>query len=277
MGLSETLEDMGTQGIPPTHRELLDHLAGKYMNDMKWSTKKLIREMVLSATYRQDSKLRPELLEKDPDNKLYSRGARVRLSAEQVRDQGLVISGLLNRQLGGPSVFPWQPDGVWMSPWNGQSWKTSDEAGRHRRALYTYWKRTAPYPSMMTFDGAAREVCTPRRIRTNTPLQALVTLNDEAFMDMARHFALRMKKEGGEQVQQQISKGYELATYKTIAPATLNELMILYNEALRKFKKDNVKTWSMVGPTDGDKSPEMAALVVVANAMMNLDELITKN
>jgi Protein of unknown function (DUF1553)./Protein of unknown function (DUF1549)./Planctomycete cytochrome C. len=277
MGLSETLEDMGTQGIPPTHRELLDYLSGRYMNDMKWSTKKLIREIVLSATYRQDSKVTPELLEKDPDNSLYTRGARVRLSAEQVRDQGLVISGLLNEQIGGPSVFPWQPDGVWMSPWNGQSWRTSDEAGRHRRAMYTFWKRTAPYPSMMTFDGAAREVCTPRRIRTNTPLQALVTLNDEAFLDMARHFAFRMKKEGGEKVQQQISKGYELATYKAISPATLNELMKLYNEALHKFKSNNNKAWSIVGVTDKDNSPETAALVVVANAMLNLDELITKN
>jgi hypothetical protein len=277
MGLAETLEDLGTQGIPPTHRELLDYLSGKYMNEFKWSTKKLLKEIVMSATYRQDSKVTPELLEKDPANRFYTRGARVRLSAEQVRDQGLVISGLLSEQIGGPSVYPWQPDGIWMSPWNGQSWKTSDAANGHRRAMYTYWKRTSPYPSMMTFDGVAREVCAARRIRTNTPLQALVTLNDEVYLDMARHFAYRMQKEGGQQLQQQISKGYQLATYKSIAPATLNTLVKLYNEALPKFKANKEKTCSMVGVMDEHNNPETASLIVVANAMLNMDELITKN
>jgi mono/diheme cytochrome c family protein len=277
IGLAETLEDMGTQGIPPTHAALLDWLSWQFMNDYNWSVKKLLREMVLSATYRQDSKVTPALLEKDPNNKYYSRGMRVRLSAEQVRDQGLMISHLLSPTLYGPSVFPWQPDGIWMSPWNGQSWKMSDDNNRHRRAMYTYWKRTAPYPSMMTFDGAAREVCTPRRIRTNTPLQALVTLNDEVFLEMARHFAYRMQREGGNQVQQQISKGYELATYKPIAPATLQTLVKLYNEALPKFKASKDMTCEMVGVMDEHNNPETAALIVVANAMLNLDELITKN
>jgi hypothetical protein len=275
-GLAETLEDLGTQGIPPTHKELLDWLSWQFMNDWQWSTKKLIKAIVLSSTYRQDSKVSPQLLEKDPYNRLYARGSRVRLSAEQVRDQGLAISGLLSEKLYGASVFPNQPQGIWLSPWNGQQWRKSNGGDQYRRALYTYWKRTAPYPSMMTFDGAAREVCTSRRIRTNTPLQALVTLNDEVFMEIARHYAYRMKQEG-KNAQQQISKGYELATYKPASPATVQVLMKLYNDAFARFKKDPDKACEMIGVMNEHNNPETAALVVVANAMLNMDELITRN
>ena len=217
-GLAETLEDLGTQGIPPTHQELLDYLSWKFMNDYRWSIKKLLKEMLMSATYRQDSKVTPEMLEKDPANKYYDRSSRVRLSAEQVRDQALAVSGLLSEKMYGPSVMPYQPKGIWLSPWNGQDWENSKAGNQYRRALYTYWKRTAPYPSMMTFDGLAREVCTARRIRTNTPLQALVTLNDSSYLDMARHFAYRMQKETGNDVAKEISKGYEIAMYKPITP-----------------------------------------------------------
>ncbi len=276
-GLAETLEDLGTQGIAPTHKELLDYLSWKLMNDYKWSFKKLLKEIVMSATYRQDSKVTPELLEKDPYNKYYARGSRVRLSAEQVRDQALVIGGLMSAKMYGPSVMPYQPDGIWLSPWNGQDWVESKGEDQYRRAVYTYWKRTAPYPSMMTFDGAAREVCTARRIRTNTPLQALVTLNDEAFLDAARHFAYRMQKEGGSDVSNCISKGYELAMYKPITPAKLQALKKLYDDAYSKLKNDKDKTCEMIGVMDEHNNSETAALVVVANAMLNLDELITKN
>jgi hypothetical protein len=276
-GLAETLEDLGTQGIPPTHKELLDWLSWKLMNDYKWSVKKLIKEIVLSATYRQDSKVTPELLEKDPMNKLYARGTRVRLSAEQIRDQDLCISGLLDPDIGGPSVFPYQPGGIWLSPWNGSDWKISTGGNQFRRALYTYWKRTAPYPSMMTFDGVAREVCTARRIRTNTPLQALVTLNDEAYLDMARKFTYKMQKENPKDIGQQISKGYEWMLYKPISREKLQVMEKLYNEALEKFKHDKDKTCAIVGIMDEHDNPETAALVVVANAMLNLDEVITKN
>jgi len=275
-GLAETLEDMGTQGIPPTHKELLDWLSWKFMTEYKWSVKKLLKEIMMSATYRQDSKLTPELLEKDPYNKLYARGARVRLSSEQVRDQGLCVSGLMSEKMFGPSVFPYQPNGIWLSPWNGADWQKSAGENQYRRALYTYWKRTAPYPSMMTFDGAAREVCTARRIRTNTPLQALVTLNDEAYLEMARHFAYRMQA-AGKDVKQQISNGYELALYKTIPVSKLSVLEKLYNESLQKFRKDKDKTCEMIGVNDQHNNPETAALVVVANAILNLDEMITKN
>jgi hypothetical protein len=276
-GLVETLEDMGTQGAPPTHVELLDYLAYQFMNEYKWSVKRLVKELVMSATYRQDSKVSAELLKKDPNNKWYARGSRVRLSAEQVRDQALFISGLLNPEMKGPSVFPYQPKGIWLSPWNGADWVMSKGDEKYRRALYTYWKRTAPYPAMLTFDGPIREVCTSRRIRTNTPLQALVTLNDDSYIEMARNFAYRMQDEGGKDVAQQIAWGYEQATYKKATEKTVQALTKLYNESLAHFKNDKDKTCEMVGIMDKHNNPGTAAMVVVANAMLNLDELITKN
>jgi len=276
-GLVETLEDFGTQGIAPTHKELLDYLSWKLMNEYQWSLKKLLREMVLSATYREDSRVRPGLLEKDPYNKLYARGSRVRLSAEQVRDQALVVSGLMSKKMFGPSVMPYQPDGIWLSPWNGQDWVESKGEDKYRRALYTYWKRTAPYPSMISFDGAAREVCTARRIRTNTPLQALVTLNDQTYLDAARHFAYRMLVGTAQDVRKQIAKGYELALYHPITTEKLQALEKLYYEAFQKLKNDKEKTCDMIGQMDDHNNPETAALVVVANAMLNMDEMITRN
>ncbi len=146
-GLAETLEDLGTPGIQPTHRELLDYLSYQLMHQYKWSLKKLMREMVLSATYRQDSKTNPRTGRKKILTTNYmQRGARVRLSAEQVRDQGLCVSGLMSTTMYGPAVFPFQPDGIWLSPWNGAQWRNAAGDNAHRRAIYTYWKRTAPYP-----------------------------------------------------------------------------------------------------------------------------------
>ena len=209
-GLAETLEDMGSQGVLPTHPELLDWLSYQFMYEDNWSIKKLIRTIVMSATYQQDSKITADLLQKDPYNKYYARGARVRLSAEQVRDQALCISGVLCDSMYGPSVYPWQPKGIWLSPWNSKDWEQSKGKQQYRRALYTYWKRSAAYPSMITFDGMSREVCTVRRIRTNTPLQALTTLNDSAYIDMARHFAKRMQTASGNDVKQQIKEGLSM-------------------------------------------------------------------
>lgn len=276
-GLVETLEDMGTQGAAPTHAALLDYLSYQFMNEYKWSIKRLVKELVMSATYRQDSKVSSELLQKDPNNKWYARAPRVRLSAEQVRDQALYISRLLNPEMKGPSVFPYQPKGIWLSPWNGADWVMSKGDEKYRRALYTYWKRTAPYPAMLTFDGPIREVCTSRRIRTNTPLQALVTLNDDSYIEMARSFAYRMQDEGGKNVAEQIAWGYEQATYNKANEKTVQAMTKLYNESLAHFKNDKDKTCEMVGIMDKHNNPETAALVVVANAMLNLDELITKN
>jgi hypothetical protein len=255
-GLVETLEDLGTQGATPTHRELLDFLAWRFMHEDGWSVKKLLREMVLSATYRQDSKVSKEALEKDPDDRLYTRAPRVRLSAEQVRDQALAVSGLLDEQLGGPSVMPWQPKGIWLSPWNGQDWKKDTGTNQYRRAVYTYWKRTAPYPSMMSFDGVAREVCTSRRIRTNTPLQALVLLNDSVYWEAAQHLVQKM---GGEDLGDYIQSGYMRLMLEPMPPEKMKPLMLLYEKACKEY----------------GRKPE--AMAVVASALLNLDEVVTKN
>ncbi len=230
-GLAETLEDLGSQGTLPTHPELLDWLSYQFMYEDNWSVKKLIRRIVMSATYQQDSKITPSLLQKDPFNKYYARGSRVRLSAEQVRDQALCISGEFCDSMYGPSVYPWQPKGIWLSPWNGKDWEQSKGNQQYRRALYTYWKRSAAYPSMITFDGISREVCTARRIRTNTPLQALATLNDSAYIDMARHFAHRMQTASGGDLQEQIKNGYQWATFHAIDEKSLVALLKLYNAA----------------------------------------------
>jgi hypothetical protein len=275
-GIAETLEDLGTQGLPPTHKALLDHLAWKFVNEYNWDLKKLIKEIALSATYRQDSKLDKNAIEKDPFNRYYARGPRVRLSAEQIRDQALCVSGLMSEKMYGAGVFPYQPEGIWMSPWNGASWKKSENGDQYRRALYTYWKRSAPYPSMITFDGTSHEVCTARRIRTNTPLQSLTTLNDSAYIETAQYFAYRMQELGGSNVKQQISKGYEMAMYKQASPEKIQVFEKLYNNALQKFNADKTKMSAMSGKKE-KQTAATAALVVVAGAMMNLDEFITKN
>jgi Protein of unknown function (DUF1553)/Protein of unknown function (DUF1549)/Planctomycete cytochrome C len=276
-GLAETLEDLGSQGIPPTHPELLDWLSYQFMNNDNWSIKKLIRTIVMSATYQQDSKVTTDLLQKDPGNKYYARGARVRLSAEQIRDQALCISGVFCDSMYGPSVYPWQPPGIWLSPWNGLTWKQSRGQQQYRRALYTYWKRSAAYPSMMTFDGVSREVCTARRIRTNTPLQALTTLNDSVYTDLARYFAKRMQKEAGNDAKQQIRQGFGWATNHAIDDRSLQALMKLYNAAFDQFKNDEEKACNILGGLNKDVNTERAALTVVANAILNLDEVVTKN
>lgn len=275
-GIVETLEDMGTQGISPTHVELLDHLAWKFMNDYNWSIKKLLKEIVMSATYRQSSKTTDELQQDDPENKWYARGPRVRLSAEQLRDQSLAVSGLLSNKMYGPGVMPYQPDGIWRSPNNEEKWILSKGEDQYRRSVYTYWKRTAPYPSSTIFDGSGREVCLIRRIRTNTPLQALTTLNDSSFLLAARDFAYRLK-ENNKDIQIQISKGYELMFYKPITGSRLKALIELYDRSLQTFKKDKMSTCEMIGEMNKHNDPETAALVVVTNAMLNLDEWVNKN
>lgn len=279
-GLVETLEDFGTQGIPPTHRELLDYLSYTFMYEYNWDVKKLLKEMVMSATYQQDSKVSKEELEKDEANRYYARGARVRLSAEQMRDQALSVTGLLSEKMYGPSVMPYQPEGIWRSPYDGAKWELSKGENKYRRALYTYWKRTAPYPAMMTFDGVAREVCTVRRIRTNTPLQALAGLNDEAGLDMYRKFAGRIEKAMPGNPQQQITFVYERATARKIEAPALASLMKLYELALQKFtadKNENDVCEMAGGYSDKKDMIATASLVVVINTVLNLDEVITKN
>jgi hypothetical protein len=274
IGLAETIEDLGTQGIPPTHPELLDYLSWKLMHEYNWSLKKLMKEIVLSATYQQDSKVTPELLEKDPLNVYYARAPRVRLSAEQLRDQALAVSGLLSEKMYGPSVMPYQPGGIWKSPWNGQDWRKSEGEDQYRRAIYTYWKRTAPYPSMLTFDGATREVCTARRIRTNTPLQALVTLNDSVYVEASYQLARKMAVE--KSLKDQLALGYESATGQKITNEKLVVLQKLYSEALKEYEGKKIKLVSNKESKQSE-SPQTRALALVASAILNLDEFVTKN
>jgi hypothetical protein len=272
-GLVETLEDFGTQGAEPTHQELLDWLALRFINDHHWSMKKLIKDIVMSATYRQDSRMSQEHLKKDAANRFLARGPRVRLSAEQVRDQALAVSGLLSKKMYGKSVMPYQPEGIWSSVWNGATWKESTGEDQHRRSVYTYIKRTSPYPSMMMFDGSSREVCLSRRIRTNTPLQALVTLNDSSFVVASRALAARMIKTGSTP-EEQIKAGYKMILVRDIPQDKLSVLKGLYIDALERYGQNENATKKLTA--FGKPVPELAAMTLVANTMLNLDEVLTK-
>ncbi|WP_341842559.1 DUF1553 domain-containing protein [Chitinophaga caseinilytica] len=278
IGLVETLEDFGTQGFAPSHPELLDYLAYQFVHKHKWSVKSMLREIVLSSAYRRDSKSSPELQEKDPANRLLARGPRFRLSAEQVRDQALAVSGLLNLTMSGPAVMPLQPEGVWMTVYSGDSWKTSENGNQHRRGVYTFLRRTSPYPSAITFDGSSREVCLQRRIRTNTPLQALTTLNDPVFLEAARTLAERMGKDGGSDAKACIKRGYQLAMNKDITDAKTAVLEKLYRQALEQYQKDPAAADSLNMRQFPEKEKaHLAALTIVANALLNLDEFLTKS
>ncbi|MEQ8533805.1 MAG: DUF1553 domain-containing protein, partial [Imperialibacter sp.] len=261
-GLAETLEDLGSQGIEPTHPELLDYLAWQLVNDHDWSLKQTLKTMVMSATYRQSSVATDDVLEKDQFNQYYARAPRTRLSAEQLRDQALAVSGLLSSKMYGPSVMPYQPKGIWNSAYSNAEWKQSEGEDQYRRGVYTYWKRTSAYPAMLTFDATAREVCVARRIPTNTPLQALVLLNDSVYVEAANHLALNMRK-AETNTADQIAWGYKAAMKKPITPMKSEALENLYNEALRGY--------------EGKDSAEAQAMQLVAAAILNLDEFVTRN
>ena len=275
-GIVETLEDFGSQGLNPSHQELLDWMAWTFMNEDNWDIKKLIRRIVTSATYRQSSIASLEAQQKDPSNKWLSHGARFRLSAEQLRDQALCISGKLNLKKYGPGIMPYQPPGVWSSPYNGDSWNQSKGDEQYRRAVYIYWKRSAAYPSTVTFDGPGRQFCIARRVRTNTPLQALTLLNDPAYLDLARQFAFRLKKEPGRTPQEQVREGYRQATGHEPTKEVLQALMKLYERSYIQFRNDPDKACAMVGVMDEHNEPATAAMIVVANTLLNLDEVIMK-
>ncbi|MFM2297147.1 MAG: hypothetical protein RL117_854 [Verrucomicrobiota bacterium] len=269
LGIVETLEDFGTSGVPPTHPALLDHLAHRLRKDHHWRIKPFLREMVLSSTYRQQSKATPELIEKDPRNAQFTRGPRQRLTAEMVRDQALLVSGLLSRKTFGPSVFPPQPEGIWKSVYNGAQWTTSQGEDRYRRGIYTYSKRTSGYPSFLTFDAPSRDVCSPRRLGSNTPLQALVTLNDPAYIEMAQAFAKRMASQGGD-LGQQLQAGYQWLTLQSAPPAVIDALRKLHADASIELAS-RPEEMKRLGA-----SAEEAALVMVANTMFNLDSALNR-
>lgn len=277
-GIVETLEDFGTQGARPSHPELLDWLALRFMHEHRWSVKGLLKEIVLSSTYRQSSRVRTKLVEKDPRNRLLARAPRLRLSAEQVRDQALAVAGLLSPKMFGPSVMPPQPEGIWNSPYGERDkWLESEGEDRYRRALYTYWKRTSPYPSMVIFDSPAREVTVSRRVRTATPLQALVTLNDPVYVEAARGLTARMNREAGGSVENRIHHGYRLALLRPPDAQTLADLLELYRATLAHYEAtpEEARLFTAVGTAEPE-GPESAALMVVAGAILNLDEFLNK-
>ena len=278
-GIVETTEDFGTQGEPPSNQQLLDFLAVQFMRD-GWSMKKIQRLIVTSATYRQSSKVTPALLARDPYNKLYARGPRFRVEAEMVHDIALSTSGLLSSKMYGPSVFPYQPDGIWDIPYNKDKWVESNGEDRYRRAIYTFIRRSAPYPSLVTYDAPSREFCTIRRVRTNTPLQALTSLNDPLFFDAARAFAKRMVNEGGDTPESRVTYGFELAVSRRPQTSEIERILQFYNQQLEQYRQDPqsaVKTLGTEASADANKAPELASWTMVANVLLNMDETISKD
>ena len=264
VGIVETEEDFGSQGTPPTHPVLLDWLAVEFQEN-GWSMKKLLRTIVLSKTFRQSSSVTPDQIARDPRNRWLSRGPRFRLSAEAVRDQALAVSGLLTQKIGGPSVMPPQPGGIWKSTYSGESWKNAVGPDRYRRGLYTYLKRTSPYPAMTTFDAGSGEVCQVRRVRTNTPLQALVTLNDTAFLEAAGALSQRMAA-AGNSLESQIRRGFRLVLIRPAEPFEVERLSTLYQQV--KPQLDD-QLLASAGLEEGD-----VGLVALASVLLNLDETL---
>ncbi|QDU64357.1 Planctomycete cytochrome C [Planctomycetes bacterium Pan216] len=283
-GIVKTSEDFGSQGEWPSHPELLDWLAVEFV-ESGWDVKQLLKLIVTSSTYRQSSRITPEKLEKDPDNRLLSRGPRFRLDAEMIRDQALALSGLMIDRVGGPSVKPYQPSGVWKAVGytssNTAVFKQDKGDAVYRRSLYTFWKRTAPPPSMATFDAPTRESCTVRRSRTNTPLQALVLLNDVQFVEAARNMAYRVMVEGGDSPDERIVHAFRLATGRRPDESEVKLLRQAYESQLADYRSNPASAESLtkVGdsprPTDVDVA-ELAAWTTVSNLILNLDETITK-
>ena len=270
-GIVASVEEFGSTGSPPSHQELLDDLSVRFMKEMGWSLKSLLREIVLSSTYRQSSKIRPELTQKDPGNRLLARGPRTRLKAEMIRDQALFVSGLLSPKMYGPPVMPHQPEGVWKTVYNSSSWKTSEGEDRFRRGVYTYCRRTSGYPSFLAFDAPTREVCASRRMPTNTPLHALVTLNDPAYMECAQALAVRMRH-GKDTFDPAVAirNGMRLFSGKASDTGELRPLEELFGSALDHYQQHSQLAHEL------DDTPEKAALVLVANALLNLDAILTK-
>lgn len=279
-GIVTTTEDFGTQGEWPTHPELLDWLAVELM-EKKWDTKELCRLIVTSETYRQSSTLTPEKQERDPYNSLYARGPRFRLPAEAIRDQALRVSGLFSDKMYGLPTMPPQPEGLWQIEYSNDKWVESKGEDKYRRALYTFWRRTDPYPSMISFDAPSREVCTVSRIRTNTPIQALVTLNDPVFVEAAQALARRAVSEGGTSTRSRAAWAFETALSRSPEPEEVDVLVRLYRSVYDDYRERPEEAEIMatqpigVLPENGS-APVLAAWTVVGNALLNTDEFLTK-
>jgi hypothetical protein len=282
-GLVRTSENFGVQGEPPSHPELLDWLAVEFV-ESGWDVKALHRLLVSSATYRQKSAVTPPLLEKDPENRLLSRGPRYRLQAEMVRDNALAITGLLVNTIGGPSVRPYQPRGVWDETnvyGNLRNYQHDKGPGLYRRSLYTIWKRTAAPPSMLLFDSPSRELCAVRRPRTNTPLQALALLNEVTFVEAARVLGERMLVEGGKTAEERITFAFRLALARKPSPEELRVAKAGLERRLERYRRDPESARKLLSigdhPVDPKRDPaELAAYAMTAAVLLNLDETITR-
>lgn len=284
-GLVNTPDDFGSQGALPAHPALLDWLAVEFRAS-GWNVKHLLKILVMSATYQQASTVSENQLAFDPENRWLGRGTQQRLTAEMIRDQALTISGLINRQIGGPSVKPYQPAGLWTQVSSGGRYKRQYMVGhdkdRYRRSLYTYWKRIQPPPAMVIFDAADRNACSVKRQSTNTPLQALVLLNDPQFVEASSALAARMITEGGREPKQRIEYAFRWATSRKPDQEELTALEELLHFELDEFQRhpERVNELLQVGTSDGMKTtpnPELAAYTVVANTVINLSESLQKN
>lgn len=286
LGIVKTSEDFGSQGDPPSNQELLDWLATEFVQT-KWDVKAMQRLIVTSATYRQASKVTPELLEKDPENRLLARGPRFRLPAEMVRDSALAVSGLINNEIGGRSVSPYQPKGLWEEmafggDFSAQTYVQSHGSDLYRRSMYTFVKRTVPYPSLNTFDAPDREKCTARRGTTNTPLQALVLMNDPTYVEASRALAERDLREAGPGASERIRYAFRLATDRDPSPKETALLEGLYKKEMSHYDTDRAAAKKLVAIGESPRSEkldpaELAAWTMVTSTILNMDETITKN
>lgn len=285
-GIVKSVEDFGFQADYPSHPELLDWLAVEFV-ESGWDLKHLVRLMVTSATYRQDSRSTEKLNERDPENRLLARGPRQRLTAEMLRDQALALSGLLQDGIGGPPVFPYQPTNLYKgivvaADYPGTTWTDSKGGDLYRRSLYTFWKRTVPNPTLATFDAPDREVCVARRLKTNTPLQALALMNDTIQLEAARKLAERMLLEGGVKSESRLDFAFELATARSAKTVERKALAAFLDQRLAHYRAhaEAAKALLTVGVSQPDAKlnpAELAAYANVASLILNLDEAITRN
>jgi uncharacterized membrane protein/mono/diheme cytochrome c family protein len=280
-GIVNTVEDFGIMGERPSHPELLDYLATEFVRQ-NWSMKAMHRLIVTSATYRQSSRLTPDLEKRDPQNVLYARGPRFRVEAEIVRDIALASSGLLNPKIGGPSVFPPQPAGISELSYGPLKWNESVGPDKYRRGMYTFLKRTAMYPMELTFDGPTAEVVCPRRIRSNTPLQALTTLNDTVFVEAAQAMARRVLEDAPDDTEARAEEVFRLCVARKPDPVELKSIVDFYEQQRERFKTDKKLDPAAVALADPKQKPkdmdiaDLAAWTTVARSMLNLDETVTK-
>lgn len=280
-GLVTTPEDFGTQGAAPSHPELLDWMATEFVQT-GWDVKRLLRMLVTSATYRQSSRGSAELFHRDPENKLLARGGRYRLPAEFVRDQALAASGLLSERLGGVSVLPYQPEGLWKELASaGQEYPQSHGADLYRRSMYTFWRRTVHHPAMAAFDAPAREICAVRRPRTNTPIQALALMNEPGFVEASRNLAERVLRESGPEVDARLVHAFRLVLARTPSAAELKLLKDEWQSFHQRYSAHPEAAAKLL--TIGESKPnaalvmaEVAAYAAIANTILNLDEAVTK-